>query len=201
MDVRYCGLCDKKMPIVAGVCAKCKSRPGDPKAAARREARPVLLNCQHCGHSVANDAKACPGCGSVSYAEESHLKTTKSSSQADVFDSLTTRDVLVGALVIFLLAWWLWPEPAQPPRQSRADDIERYKRHTIWNIERLIKARLKDPDSYKTNTAYTLVNDDQGVIGAVITYRAKNGFGGYSEGLASGNCNMQAKDCKIITLR
>lgn len=144
-----------------------------------------LVACQHCGHGVARDAKACPGCGSTTFDSEAQK---------------VVRLVWV-AILVAVFVWWVWPEPAVKSKvEPASNDIERYKRTTVWNVELLIKARLRDPGSYQRDTAVTLVSPENGVIGAVITYRSKNGFGGYTTGYASGNCNMQAEDCKLITL-
>lgn len=58
----------------------------------------------------------------------------------------------------------------------------------------LIKQRLRDPDSYRFESA--IVHSTHGQFNqygsAIVTFRSKNGFGGYVKGLAF--CNAFEKD-------
>lgn len=53
----------------------------------------------------------------------------------------------------------------------------------------LIQQRLKDPDSYKFVDMQEQPSTKQGEKLFVVTYRAKNGFGGYNEGQALFSCD------------
>ena len=50
---------------------------------------------------------------------------------------------------------------------------------SVWACERVIKQRLKDPGSYQ------FISDLHTEDETIITYRAKNSFGGYAESTAS----------------
>ena len=64
--------------------------------------------------------------------------------------------------------------------------VNKHELSMRWGCERLIKDRLRDPDSYKANkVSYNpaLGTDDaRAIVQINITYRAKNGFGGYVPG-------------------
>ena len=67
-----------------------------------------------------------------------------------------------------------------------------------WNgshyaIEQYVKKNLRDPDSYQHNeTLITPVKD--GIHTLIMTYRAKNGFGGYVPGMVIATVNNET--CK-----
>lgn len=55
----------------------------------------------------------------------------------------------------------------------------------------LIQQRLKDPDSYDFVDMQEQPSTKQGEKLFVVTYRAKNGFGGYNEGQALFSCDKE----------
>ncbi len=61
------------------------------------------------------------------------------------------------------------------PRQSQWDN-------SVECVEDFIKNRyLRDPDSYQSIKWYKVEKNDNGTFQVTHTFRAKNGFGGYSE--------------------
>lgn len=53
----------------------------------------------------------------------------------------------------------------------------------------MIKERLKDPDSYQFVEMNEALSSSEGEKMFVVTYRAKNGFGGYDIGRATFACD------------
>jgi hypothetical protein len=158
------------MPFVAGLCARCRSKEGEPARA------------------------------------EIHLDNTGEAPKADRLTEpekwRATLLLLSIIFVVFLVSKDDHPQaPAQKPEETAEQRNARYVRETAWNLERMIRARLRDPDSYQQISAVTLPSPEKGVIGLVVHYRAKNGFGGYTEGYASGNCDMTARNCQILRMQ
>lgn len=102
----------------------------------------------------------------------------------------TTHNVFIGALcgLFFLgLIGTLLPQTdTRSPEEKEASRqaIRQDYRDTMVKVtcEQLIKKNLRDPDSYKRES-WTVAN---GV--AYISYRAKNGFGGYAR--ESRSCSL-----------
>ncbi|TPL01370.1 hypothetical protein FJ938_20845 [Mesorhizobium sp. B2-4-14] len=62
-------------------------------------------------------------------------------------------------------------------------------------LVRLVTERLRDPDSFQHSTTKTSEPDKSGHRTVLMEYRAKNGFGGYNVGYATGSLNIS--DCTI----
>ena len=63
------------------------------------------------------------------------------------------------------------------------------------SIERYVKARLKDPNSYEhIETGY---NDNGDHLLVMMKYRAKNSFGGFAIETAQARCTIEG-DCKVF---
>ncbi|MFA6721522.1 MAG: hypothetical protein WCR92_08935 [Candidatus Cloacimonadaceae bacterium] len=170
MDVRFCYSCQKKMPFVAGLCARCRGREGEQ-----------------------------PG------AEMDANNTDETPKMDRLTESEKWRATLLLLAVISIVVWVSKASQQQAPPQKPEETVEqreeRHIRETRLNLERMIRARLRDPDSYQQISAVTLPSPEKGVIGLVVHYRAKNGFGGYTNGFASGNCDMTARNCKILRMQ
>jgi hypothetical protein len=138
-----------------------------------------LVICPDCGKEHSDKAVSCPQCGrpnkNNSGKPESAVGKEATKSQGCLIGCLGLF-VLVGLLVVF---GSLLPEANKP---DAWDEIA-----AKVNCEDRIKKLLRDPDSYQFTSAQILstsgANKEYGT--AIITYRAKNGFGGYNNGTAS----------------
>ena len=65
-----------------------------------------------------------------------------------------------------------------------------------WHCEEGIKAKLKDPDSYRTADSYLYKgskDNESEMVRSEISYRAKNSFGGYVMGDATCGFDYQGR--------
>ncbi|ESY70019.1 hypothetical protein X742_05780 [Mesorhizobium sp. LNHC232B00] len=62
-------------------------------------------------------------------------------------------------------------------------------------LVRLVTERLRDPESFQHSETKTSEPDKSGHRTVLMEYRAKNGFGGYNVGYATGSLNIS--DCAI----
>jgi len=122
-----------------------------------------LEKCEECGHQVSSEAKACPGCGA---------KTRKKAGPiAWIFAGLVLFAIISSS-----------NEPPPPPKtaeQLAQEQATASRSAKAVAAMMVIKKSLRDPDSVKWESV--LVSADTSVVCA--TYKAKNGFGGYSEGV------------------
>ena len=65
-----------------------------------------------------------------------------------------------------------------------------------WNLERLIKKAMNDPDSYKHEKTVYWDQKDHLII--LTKYRGKNGFGGYVKGWIKAKVDLDGKILEII---
>lgn len=100
----------------------------------------------------------------------------------------------IGCLVFFVLLLMIMVSVGQNENQK---ETERLMNTPLYeNTEYvqtmagdLIKKRLRDPDSYQFVDMQEQETTKQGEKLFVITYRAKNGFGGYNVGQAMFSCD------------
>jgi hypothetical protein len=73
--------------------------------------------------------------------------------------------------------------PKEKTAQEKLD--EWYRDISDNTCERVLKEKLRDPDSYRKSGEF-MVSDDTGKQKKLIwEFRAKNGFGGYNAGIAT----------------
>lgn len=130
-----------------------------------------LLKCKACGHEVSKKAEKCPSCG----------QPVKRKS-VGCFGALVVIALAIGFAAVVVDK----QEAAKPQRPLTAEEQRAEKirdQFSPWNgshyeLERIVKRALKDPDSYEhIETRFS----DRGANGiyVVMKYRAKNSFGGY----------------------
>lgn len=74
--------------------------------------------------------------------------------------------------------------------------IKRYGVEIDCGIE--IKKKLRDPDSYQLiSLHYDKEGEDPETGSVLVAFRAKNGFGGYTEGLATCERSRQGADYAV----
>ena len=67
-------------------------------------------------------------------------------------------------------------------------------------FERLVKARLKDPDSMETRQTHISPVNPKGEHKIVMSYGARNSFGGMTTGTASGWVNQDTCQARLLSL-
>ena len=147
-----------------------------------------IFPCPDCGSDVSKKASAYPHCGSPIAGTDTPttvvVKEKKSIGCAGILGIL-----FLGMLVFSALDVNDGPSAtknSEPPVPKTAAELrieEIQGAFSAWDgshrvLERWIKRRLKDPDSYKhVETRY---GDKGDHILVVTTYRARNSFGGYT---------------------
>lgn len=134
----------------------------------------------------------------------------------------TAKDTATGCLIFFvvIIGFFGWllsgnsPAPTETPAEMAARQAEEAKKReeeqlyaqnclSPWDgshraFEALVKASLNDPDSYEHVETMTWPRRGDGRNEIVMTFRAKNGFGGTITAKATGTIN--ADDCSDARL-
>jgi len=85
------------------------------------------------------------------------------------------------ALLVLLFAAFAGCSVLFPPKeQTQAQKVDEwYKSASFYGCVRVLKQKLRDPDSYKDDGEYATSGDDGTSKTIAWNFRAKNGFGGY----------------------
>lgn len=164
-----------------------------------------LVECKNCKGMVAQHAKICPACGAEDPASGSGKQFFE-----NAMTPSTVANLIVGgffAAVIFGLYSCMNDSPEEKA-QKNAAAAEKKKAgfHCLsaWDgsharVVRDVKAQLRDPNSFEhVNTKITPA-DSLGNHVLYMSYRAKNGFGGMTNGLATASVHNATCDAQIIT--
>lgn len=132
----------------------------------------ALVKCKECGSEVSTKADACPNCGA---------KVKKGMGCG------TLLLIVFGVIVIVAMVTPSTPSQssagsvsASPPAKPREVVENSAWDGSVQQVERYLKANLKDPDSYQSIEWSKVVKADGGGFIVRHKYRAKNGFGGYN---------------------
>lgn len=83
--------------------------------------------------------------------------------------------------------------PKEQTAQEKAD--EWYSKISDNTCERVLKEQLRDPDSYKRTSDGAALGDTGTEKMITWQFRAKNGFGGYNNGVAV--CKVEKENSKV----
>lgn len=127
----------------------------------------ALINCKECSQKISDKAKTCPHCGFKKPSE--------------TFSKIVLTTLLLIFFIIALGQHELDRISKLSPEDARAENIKQsFNRDGSHKMTtRLVKMRLKDPDSFQhINTSYV---ENENHLDITMTYRAKNSFGGYTQ--------------------
>lgn len=81
-----------------------------------------------------------------------------------------------------------------PQKEKTAEEKvnEWYDETSHFSCQRVLKERLRDPDSYKKDGDFNIVSDNGSEKVITWRFRAKNGFGGYNS--SAGICNISKEN-------
>jgi hypothetical protein len=82
-------------------------------------------------------------------------------------------------------------KPEEKQQQEAEKQNEWYKENSHYLCEEHLKEQLRDPDSYKRNGDFSIIEDNGNEKGITWNFRAKNGFGGYN--VSTGVCKIKKK--------
>lgn len=138
-----------------------------------------LIICPDCRKEHSDQAVNCPQCGRPNKPE------SRKPESAEGKEATKSQGCLIGCLGIFVLFGLLVVFGSLLPEANKPDAWDEIAAKV--DCKDRIKELLRDPDSYQFTSAQILstsgANKEYGT--AIITYRAKNGFGGYNNGTAS----------------
>lgn len=174
----------------------------------------VFVECKKCRGLVANYAKQCPACGIEDPA--SLLKSSPPSATAS--SAANWIVALIFGAMIFGLYSCMTDSPeekqqkavvesqkaAEQAKKKAADKKAGFHCLSGWDgshsgVVRQVKELLRDPNSFEhVSTKITPVNDT-GAHTLFMTYRAKNGFGGMTGGVATATVRNAGCDATILT--
>lgn len=148
-----------------------------------------LAECNDCKEQISVAALACPHCGAP------RAKTEEPSG----------ADILKGFVVLIVIVFLLYQcgsddEPKNPVELTAAQIEKQNEYKAMSNVRRQITSRLRDPDSYQVITGGALTRSD-GSIAVMLSYRAKNGFGGYAVNHAAYTCKPRRDSVSCTEVR
>lgn len=181
----------------------------------------ALQNCEECGGTVSEKAAVCPHCGAPgpSYGQSqsepaAHIPAPKKSKKSLVVFSVIAGLILIAAFgspddetekpalqpedeVPALL-----PEDEVAATSNEANEERRKGLHclSVWNganrdFARKIENQMRDPDSFEHIETKITPVDVNGLHRVQMTFRARNGYGGMTNGVAVAYINQD--DCKV----
>lgn len=111
------------------------------------------------------------------------------------------RLVLVIATIIILIIHFSKPSE---DREAESNKREIESKFNAWNGSHIllvehVKSKLRDPDSFEHEK--TTYKDNGEKVYVVMSFRSKNGFGGYGHSIAYANCDKdtgEVLECEII---
>ena len=146
----------------------------------------ALIHCPECQREISDNAMTCPGCGIP-------IRVPRTKAPPRQYGCGTFLILLL--IMSFMLSVYekYTHDPADdaPAKSPRTQRIE--SQFSIWNgahrnLEKTVKAGLKDPDSYQHIETHWFDKGDY--LTVVMQYRAKNSFGGYVVETATANCSL-----------
>lgn len=136
----------------------------------------ALIHCPACNKKISIAAESCPGCGEPrpgsGWAQASR-------SRLDGFIAFVLIMMALGA--IGKIAGRDGGSAPAPSRESVAREtvVNSEWDGSVWQAERYIKSRLKDPKSFEAIEWGQVALVPGGTYQVRCLYRAKNSFGGY----------------------
>jgi hypothetical protein len=133
----------------------------------------ALVDCKECSKQISDRAEACPRCGAP--VTRAKIKAT----------GKTTKSEIWMFLGLMLFIGWLIFQFSSATDNKSAEDHKSPVFNSAWDgsvyqAERYLKDRLKDPDSYESIGWGEVGKLKNGNYTTWVKYRAKNGFGGYT---------------------
>ena len=151
------------------------------------------VKCHACGDDYGSLSEVCPWCKAPNLNYNASEVAAYESKQIKEALSVLLPVAGIAVAAIAIGTTW-WKGAAEKAREAQrefdslpihAQLIKTKRASMTWSCEDAIKAKLKDPDSYKTADSYFYKGSkdiESEMVRAEISYRAKNSFGGYVMG-------------------
>lgn len=132
----------------------------------------ALVRCPSCNKKISDAATSCPGCGEP--RPDGGWRKPSGGSVGWAFLVIVGLMVMVGRCA---------PDNSTPTARTsnptRETVVNSAWDGSVWQAERYIKSRLKDPESFEAIEWGKVVLVPGGTYQVRCLYRAKNSFGGY----------------------
>lgn len=147
----------------------------------------ALIECTECKKGFSDKAEKCPNCGAPIQVANAELaaKIDKDAKRATWWGRIIFLIVIVGcirACQVNAERGWLFIPPHQEaatpqltPQEQAAQDKEALDANIAVQAAKQLRDSMRNPGSFVLEWAQTM---DSGAV--CMTYRAQNGFGGYS---------------------
>lgn len=153
-----------------------------------------LVNCKACNAPVSKNAPTCPQCG------EPIAAAKKPPKQYSLFSL-----IMLIALGVFIFNLATPDKPKSPPKPKTPEEIRKaeiMRGFNAWDgshvqLERWVKGRLRDPESYEHIETRYIDKGDHLVV--YTKYRARNGFGGMNVEDAVARANIDGSLIKVLS--
>ena len=121
------------------------------------------------------------------------MTSTETKKQQDIKNGCIGCLGISVILVLGMGACGVMFAPKEQTAQEKAD--EWYSKIADNTCERVLKKQLRDPDSYRANSDFLTTEDTGTQKKLTWEFRAKNGFGGYNNGVAV--CNVFKENSQV----
>jgi hypothetical protein len=119
------------------------------------------------------------------------------------------RYVVLGLFVLGMIVGVV--TPTETPEQAAARIVEEQKaeservisrcKSTLeFSMKRETKQRLRDPDSFEPRGFVWLDGKKKDTYEVIMTYNARNGFGGMNQGMAVASAIVNNNECALKTI-
>lgn len=129
-----------------------------------------LIKCPECGKEISSAAAACPNCGHPAALVETPRQPATPPPKSNRIGTVQGLLMIVGASVVGCLV--MFNAELGGGNDGSFDRMAK--------AESALKSRLYDPGSYQQIDSKTYQRNGGG-YSVVIHYRAKNGFGGFTD--------------------
>jgi len=160
-----------------------------------------LVSCKECGKEVAQSASTCPHCG-----------VDKPGVASGDAASGCVGGVVMLLIVGGVLSMCMFGSSNSDPKNtavSLAEKAEAKRKgfHCLssWDgshsqFKASVKKMMRDPKSFEHVETRVTPIDEKGQHGLVMTYRARNGFGGMNSGIAIGNFSNSTCAATVVSV-
>lgn len=204
-----CRKCGSPLENDDRFCSKCGE--GTATAAATPPALGTVKECPACHRFVASSKSICPGCGRRFDIEE--MRKAAGNTSQDKAAAAGCLVVLVGLLSFGLYTCaYESPEELQARKAAEASAIAETAENrrkgfdclSGWDgsnasLVSIVKSQLRDPDSFEHVETKITPKDPNGQHMVVMTYRARNGFGGLNVNQAMARVDGSTCGAVLIT--
>jgi hypothetical protein len=143
----------------------------------------ALISCGECKKEISDKAVACPHCGAPRETIERAASIQKLAVKKKSSNGLGTLLLIILGIIFFMaMVGGTSNSKNSSKEKPREAVVNSAWDGSVYQAEKYLKDRLKDPDSYESISWGEVSKNEQGNYVTWVKYRAKNSFGGYNVG-------------------